>query len=484
MSGGHTLEAIEALVAGYVPVPVTLPTERGYLAPVGLSEADAAILAALCSDPAMAALSAGDLGAYGGDHSSGDLAFCTRLARPCGRNPDQIERIWLATPLGQRIGKPPKAQTRPDYRARTIEKACEHSTGRVIGCDPSLVDFTPFERTMKANASRYKLLNSAAVAAMTPVEFFLQGIFPEKGVCGIYGPVAGGKSFLASYLAECGSVGASFFGRRVKCKPVVYVVLEGEGGFQRRIKVQEIKRGQPLPDNFRLVVMQSFRLNSNQDIADLAEAIKAEFGSGAVVFIDTFNRSFPDMDENSSKDMGIAIGGAKELQSLIDGLVILVHHVGKDASKGLRGHSSLIAALDGAIEIKRDKDARSWTVAKSKDGDDSGDPVGFKLRTIYIGPDDYGDLVGSCVVEPCETEIRARDLNPSTGKNEKLVLEALRPLLCEAGVHGLSLATAIDTAGRCLVVDDKRRRERTQAALTGLASKGILRVQDGQLWLA
>ena len=56
--------------------------------------------------------------------------------------------------------------------------------------------------------------------------------------------------------------------------------------------------------------------------------------------------------------MGQIIAAAKELQTFVGGLVVLVHHTGKDASKGLRGHSSLQAALDAAIEVRRDGDNR------------------------------------------------------------------------------------------------------------------------------
>ncbi len=71
------------------------------------------------------------------------------------------------------------------------------------------------------------------------------------------------------------------------------------------------------------------------------------------MFIDTLNRSAPDADENSSKDMGLIIDGMKKIQSQCEGLVICVHHTGKDVSKGLRGHSSLLAALDSAIQVER-----------------------------------------------------------------------------------------------------------------------------------
>ena len=102
-------------------------------------------------------------------------------------------------------------------------------------------------------------------------------------------------------------------------------------------------------------VVQSFNLTTAQDLADMA----------AVVFIDTLNRAAPTADENSSRDMGEILEAAKRLQSKTGGLVMLVHHTGKDASKGLRGHSSLFAAIDSAVDVRRDGDSREWKVAKA-----------------------------------------------------------------------------------------------------------------------
>lgn len=99
----------------------------------------------------------------------------------------------------------------------------------------------------------------------------------------------------------------------------------------------------------------------------LAAAIE-DAGGADVVMIDTLNRAAPDMDENSSRDMGMALEGCKQLQALTGGLVALVAHTGKDVTKGLRGHSSLFAALDAAIEVSRDDTQRQWKSGKVKDG--------------------------------------------------------------------------------------------------------------------
>lgn len=61
----------------------------------------------------------GDLSAHNKDASSADMALCSHLAFWTGKDSSQMERLWLASPLGSRK----KTQDRPDYRERTISAA-------------------------------------------------------------------------------------------------------------------------------------------------------------------------------------------------------------------------------------------------------------------------------------------------------------------------------------------------------------------------
>ena len=63
----------------------------------------------------------GDISEYDGDDSRADMALCSHLAFWTGKNTEQIERIWLSSPLGVRS----KTQGRTDYRKRTIKSAVE-----------------------------------------------------------------------------------------------------------------------------------------------------------------------------------------------------------------------------------------------------------------------------------------------------------------------------------------------------------------------
>ncbi len=60
-----------------------------------------------------------DTSSHNNDYSATEMAFCSHLAFWTGKNADQMERIWLASPLGSRL----KTSERQDYRTRTIEQA-------------------------------------------------------------------------------------------------------------------------------------------------------------------------------------------------------------------------------------------------------------------------------------------------------------------------------------------------------------------------
>lgn len=67
----------------------------------------------------MEALYKGDTSDSKGDDSAADYSLLKTLAFWTAKNPGQMERIWLASPLGQRK----KTQKRKDYRDRSIAKA-------------------------------------------------------------------------------------------------------------------------------------------------------------------------------------------------------------------------------------------------------------------------------------------------------------------------------------------------------------------------
>jgi len=340
-------------------------------------------------------------------------------------------------------------------------------------------------------STRYKLLSSEDLSNLPPLKWLVRGVLPAQGLAACYGPSGAGKSFLVLDLAAAIAEGAEWFGYRVTPSPVCYAALEGEAGFRQRVEAWKIANGRPLPKTLRLV-LQPFRLTNPSDLADLAAAISLMFPSGAVVVVDTLNRAAPDADENASADMGQLIESARHLQSLTGHLVLLVHHSGKDATKGLRGHSSLGAVLDASIEVSRSSSSRQWRTSKVKDGPDEGSHS-FKLVQIEVGHDEDG-IVTSCVVRPDESfRETAKRIGPK-GVNQKLVLEKVKLLLNESSHFGkssaptsqacINLEEAVSQISTELPCEPKRQTERTRQALDGLITAGYLACGEGWLWLS
>jgi len=341
-----------------------------------------------------------------------------------------------------------------------------------------------------SQAFGYHLQSSMDVLALPTTPMCIKGVLQDQGLVGLYGPSGSGKSFLALDVAVALVEGRSWFGYRVKGKQVVYVALEGESGIRNRVAAMEKSVGLPMPLGLHFLLGQPFNLTVAGDVSLLANAIRAEISQGgAVVFLDTLNRAAPGVDENASSDMGLILAGAKELQRLIDGLIVLIHHTGKDTSKGLRGHSSLLAALDTAIEVSRDGDQRQWRLAKSKDGED-GKAHAFKLKVIDLLPDSDGDPVSSCIIVP-GSNLPTKKTKAPQGGNQKLVIDAIRPMFAagQTCVPGAPLAArcidleiAITAGALKLTCDKTKRRDRSRTAMTGMVTRGLLGLHGGWLW--
>jgi hypothetical protein len=340
--------------------------------------------------------------------------------------------------------------------------------------------------------SKFCLATALEIAARPHSEWLVKGVFPSEGIAAGYGASGVGKSFVLLDMLLAAAAGMPWQGHKTKKIPVVIVTLEGEGGLASRVKAYQAKHG-PITEQV-LFLTGGFSFLSDADIAGLADAIKAAGASGGAILIDTLNRAAPGIDENSSEGMGRVIEGAKQLQARAGGLVILVHHTGKDASKGLRGHSSLHGALDAAIEVSRNGDARIWRVAKAKDGVD-GIERQFRLEVVEVGTDEDGDAITSCVVVPIESAFAAVAFaRVPKGGNQRLVYDRLSSLLHEsielgrggapAPVACIALEAAVAGCRDCLTTDPKRRTERVRVAITGLVSSGLFKLQEGWLWRA
>jgi hypothetical protein len=256
--------------------------------------------------------------------------------------------------------------------------------------------------------------------------YVIKGLLGVAVLAAIISPTGAGKTFFGADLATHVAARRSWRGRRVRGGLVVYAALEGAVSAENRFVAARIGCNFPAALPLRLTP-GPVNLRDTVDVALLIAFVReAESAHGekcVAIFIDTLSRALAGGDENGPEDMGALIAGADAVRRATHATVILVHHLGKDESRGARGHSSLKAALDTEIEIADKNGLRVATVHKQRDLP-AGAQFAFRLQSVELGRDDDGDPVTSCVIEPVE-ELPSSRKQP-TGANQRKLLAALQ----------------------------------------------------------
>ncbi len=342
---------------------------------------------------------------------------------------------------------------------------------------------TPSQNSTNSVSPLFTLLGINDLAALPPTEHLIKGIVPSTGLSAIYGPSGSGKTFLALDLMMAVACQSHWFGHKVKNAPVVYVGLEGKGGISNRIQAWCIKNPRLTPTNFK-IILNNFDLMNQFEVEALSQAIISDEMHHGLIVIDTLNQASPSADENSSQHMGTIIKHLKHLQETTGGLVLIVHHTGKNTAQGLRGHSSLKAALDANIEVIGG-DKKSWLLEKSKDGED-GKSFGFRLEVQDLGIDSDGDPITSCTVERDQASIFAKP-EPS-GSQQKVALKAVKQELANSPNQKLTTEDCVKAIANTLTtIQSNKRNNRGRQILGTLIANGFLSselIDDvGWVWL-
>jgi hypothetical protein len=155
------------------------------------------------------------------------------------------------------------------------------------------------------------------------------------------------------------AAGIDWLGRRVADGAVVYVAAEAGRGIINRVAA--FKRAHRYDDDEATIPFAALVTPIDLCHADAGDVDRlvslicdASLCPLALIVIDTVSRALAGGNENSPDDMGALVRSLDRIRDDLRCHVAAVHHLGKDSSKGGRGHFLLHCAVDTEIEVVRD----------------------------------------------------------------------------------------------------------------------------------
>ncbi len=221
-------------------------------------------------------------------------------------------------------------------------------------------------------------------------KFVIEGLVP-LGVIMFYGISSHFKSYLIiSMLCRLAMKTHRWAGRNIRGGAVLYVAAEGGSSVMPRVGAWADKYNDGKPVELFYTYAHPVDLSVKAQADGLIKEIKRiEMHTGEplrMVVIDTLSQSMMQGEENNASDVAKFMAGATRVFSETGATVGIVHHSGKDSSKGMRGSSAAFANADAVIRVERIGDAVNLINEKQRTG-----PVqptrGYMVPTVQL-PDD------------------------------------------------------------------------------------------------
>jgi archaellum biogenesis ATPase FlaH len=354
------------------------------------------------------------------------------------------------------------------------------------------------KKTAAAHEERFALKTAEEFAKRQKSSWIVKGLVPNANLGVIYGASGSGKSFFvldlmaavaravtAQQIKEALANGkeikhSTWRGLKVSGAKVCWIAAEGQEDMRKRVQAYGLANGVPLPE----LPMAFIDVAPNfLEVADVKAVIKQMRVKGHfdIVVVDTLAQVMSGGNENSGEDMGKVLAYCREITRLTGAMVILIHHSGKDESRGARGWSGLRAACDFEFEVIRADEDRVVTVTKMKGGAD-GAEYGFRLKVQEVGVDDDGDTETTCVVEYTDSSrASVAASNGPGGNNQKLILNKAKGMIDLAGA-GVTFNEIVSVVWPLYPRGDETKRDQRKTNvgrdLRVLISSGFLLQND------
>lgn len=245
---------------------------------------------------------------------------------------------------------------------------------------------------------------------------------PAQGLAVLYGAPKTGKSLIAVDLAAQATTGGIWCDRKpAVITAALYVAAEAPALLGPRLDAW--LEAHDHDDATIDILPEVVHLGSDQAVSELAGHVAAS--PYPLVIVDTWARCTVGLDENSGRDIGAAVERLLSINPT--GLTLCIHHSTKAQDRVLRGHGTLLAALDSAIHVGRRGDTLILTAVEQRS------MAPGATASYAISPaDDAAVLRG--LGAPADIDLTVAALNP--GDNRQQWAQRLMDL------HDISMRTA------------------------------------------
>jgi len=285
-----------------------------------------------------------------------------------------------------------------------------------------------------SSVPEFPLIYADEIDTEEHTEYVVEDWLPAESICLLYAPKDHLKSFIAVDWFMSIATGESWKGFDVEQGACVYIAGEGNRGLKQRFKAWCIHKGVELktqPIALSIVPMQVLDKNNIEIWAKYLKQAQNKLGEPIrLVVIDTLATNFGHGDENSPTDMARFLARLKiYIQAEFNCSVLVVHHTGKDVSKGSRGGSSIEGNSDCVFTLKREDKDEHRVILHCKHTRDSERPPDLILKaaTVELGyKDRKGYPVTSLILNMELSEFEQTVLNMTrTGKGQRLIAEEM-----------------------------------------------------------
>ena len=268
-----------------------------------------------------------------------------------------------------------------------------------------------FNQSSKADENRsrkappLKIIHWSKLHELPKRRYLIKGILDEGASSVVYGASNSGKTFFALDIACHIALGWQWRNNKIKQGSVIYIA--GEGGLGISERLEAFRKHHELENRYGdiHVVPQALILTGENDYPESFINLVKDIPNKKLIIIDTLARSMGNGDENFAGDVGQFVQNCDKIRLQTKAHVMVIHHTGKDESKGARGSSALKAAIDTEIQITQEDGIIKGEVKKQRDGK-TGYEMHFELREYEVDKDEDGDPVNSCALFDIDVEAK------------------------------------------------------------------------------